>query len=149
MIRIFAAMLTLAVAVAAPATAQTQTKTKTYLGNLSANPYAPGSTARPGAEYDPNSVTNPYGRYGNPFGAHSATNPAASDAPKLYDRAGNYRGKLSANPFDADSVANPYGRYGSRTSPESINNPYGAGNPYAPESPSHRFGTGLRIFDKE
>jgi len=36
-----------------------------------------------------------------------ATNPYAADAPKLYDQQGNYRGKLSANPYDPDSTSNP------------------------------------------
>jgi hypothetical protein len=141
MIRIFALVTTLVLAV--PAEAQTS------LGNLSSNPYAPGSTSRPGAEHDPNSVANSFGRYGSPFGANSANNPTATDAPQLYDDAGRYRGKLSANPYDADSVANPYSRYGSRYSPDSVNNPYGAGNPYAPESPHNRFGTGLKIFGRD
>lgn len=60
----------------------------------------------------------------------SHTNPYATAAPKLYDENGNYRGRLSSNPYDPDSTSNPYGRYGNRYSPESINNPYGAGNPY-------------------
>ena len=40
--------------------------------------------------------------------AHAAC-PYATDAPKLYDSQGNYRGKLSANPYDADSTSNPNG----------------------------------------
>ena len=123
----------------APAAAQT------YIGQYSANPFAPRSTAAPGSAFDPNSVNNPAGRYGSPLSPSSARNPSATDAPKLYDSAGRYRGKLSANPFDPESVANPYGRYGSRYSPDSVNNPYGAGSPFAPESPHNPFGTGLRI----
>jgi len=48
--------------------------------------------------------------YGSPFSNQSATNPYATDAPRLYDQQGNYRGKLSANPYDPDSTSNPYGR---------------------------------------
>jgi len=55
----------------------------------------------------------------------------ATDAPKLYDQNGNYRGRLSSNPHDADSTSNPYGGYGNPYSADSINNPYGAGNPYS------------------
>jgi hypothetical protein len=128
------------IAAGAPAFAQT------FLGTLSANPHAPGSTSAPGSQFDPNSVNNPYGRYGSPYSAQSATNPYATDAPKLYDGAGNYRGKLSANRTDPDSVSNPYGRYGSTFSPDSPNNPAGAGNPHGQESPHNRFGTGLKIF---
>ena len=88
------------------------------------NPYGAGSP------YNPNSVNNPYGAYGSPYSNKSANNPYATDAPKLYDSQGNYRGRLSSNRYDPESTSNPYGRYGSRYSPDSINNPYGAGNPY-------------------
>jgi len=64
------------------------------------------------------------------------------------DKQGNYRGKLSANPYDPDSTSNPYGRYGSPYSPDSITNPYGAGNPYSPTSPTNPYGRGLRIEGK-
>ena len=66
--------------------------------------------------------------------------------PSLYDSSGNYRGKLSSNPYDPDSVSNPYGRYGSEYSPDSINNPYGAGSPYRSDSPSNPYGQGLEIY---
>jgi hypothetical protein len=62
-----------------------------------------------------------------------------TDAPRLYDREGNYRGKLSANPYDPDSTSNPYGRYGSPFSPDSIK------NPYSPSSPTDLYGRSLRI----
>jgi hypothetical protein len=90
------------------------------------NPYGAGNP------YNPNSINNPYGPYGSPYSNKSARNPYATDAPKLYDSQGQYRGRLSSNPYDPDSVSNPYGRYGSQYSPDSINNPYGAGNPYNP-----------------
>ena len=88
------------------------------------NPYGAGNP------YNPDSLNNPYGRYGSPYSNESAKNPYATNAPKLYDQDGNYRGRLSANPYDPDSTSNPYGRYGSPYSSDSINNPYGAGNPY-------------------
>lgn len=120
-----------------------------YLGNLSANPYAPGSTADPAGPLRSESVTNSHGGYGSPTGAQSAANPMATDTPALEDNAGRYRGKLSANPYDADSVSNPYGRYGSAYSPESINNPFGAGNPFAADSPRNPYGQGLRVLAPE
>jgi hypothetical protein len=83
--------------------------------------------------------------YDSPFSNHSATNPFATDAPRLYDQQGNYHGKLSTNPYDPDSTSNPYGRYGNPYSPDSLNNPFGAGNPYNPSSPTNPFGRGLRI----
>jgi hypothetical protein len=120
-----------------------------YLGDLSANPYGPNSTANPfggGNRFNPNSPLNQFGRYGNPFSNQSATNPYATQAPKLYDHEGNYRGRLSANPYDPDSTSNPYGRYGSPFPPDSLNNPYGAGNPFRPDSPTNPFGSGWNII---
>jgi len=120
-----------------------------YLGQLSANPYDADSTSNPygaGNPYDADSINNPYGEFGSPYSNKSATNPYATDAPKLYDDDGNYRGRLSANPYDAESTSNPYGRYGSRYSADSINNPYGAGNPYRADSPTNPYGHGLGIY---
>ena len=115
------------------------------IGTLSTNPYAPKSTSSSGSQYDPNSVTNPYGKYGSQYSNKSANNPYATEAPKLYDSQGNYRGKLSSNQYDPDSVSNPYGRYGSRYSADSINNPYGAGSKYNADSPNNPYGQGLNI----
>jgi hypothetical protein len=42
-----------------------------FLGNANRNPYDPNSIANPygryGSQYSPNSVNNPYGQYGNPY----------------------------------------------------------------------------------
>ena len=76
------------------------------LGNLSANPFGFDSTANPfgsGSPFAPNGVNNPFSPYGSPFSNQSTTNPFATEAPRLYDQAGQYRGKLSANPFDPES----------------------------------------------
>ena len=120
----------------------------TYLGNLSANPYASDSSANPfgaGSE-NANSINNPYGEYGSKTSNKSATNPYATDAPKLYDSQGNYRGKLSTNKYNPESTSNPYGQYGDKHSADSINNPYGAGNPYSTDSPNNPYGEGLTII---
>ena len=106
-----------------------------YLGTYSANRYAPDSIANPygryGNRYAPDSVTNPYGRYRNPY---SVTKP------QLFGRDGTYLGTLSTNPYDPDSIANPYGRYGSPYSPDSVNNPYGRfGSPYSPDSATNPY----------
>jgi hypothetical protein len=89
----------------------------TYLGRLSANPYAADSTANPyssaGSPYSSKSVNNPYGPYGSPYSSTSARNPYTTRAPKIVAPDGTYLGKLSDNPYDPDSVSNPYGRYGS------------------------------------
>ena len=108
----------------------------TYLGVLSSNPYDPNSTSNPygkyGSPYSPTSVNNPYSKYGSPYSPDSATNPYAVNAPKIVNP---YAGRLSANPYAPDSTSNPYGKYGSPFSPSSINNPYGRlGNPYNPSS---------------
>ena len=122
------------------------------IGILSKNPYLKDSTSNPfgaGNKYHPNSINNPYGIYGSKYSNKSATNPYATDAPKLYDAAGNYKGKLSSNIYDPESISNPYGKYGSKYSPDSINNPYGAGNPFKIDSPHNPFGSGLLIFGSD
>ncbi len=96
-----------------------------YNPNCLSNSYGAGS------QYKADGLNNPYSQYGSQYSNKSWNNPYATDAPKLYDSQGNYRGRLSTNPYDTDSVSNPYGRYGSKYSPDSINNPYGAGNPYS------------------
>lgn len=73
---------------------------------------------------------NPYSEYGSRYSNKSWRNPYATDAPKIVDSEGKYRGRLSTNPYASDSISNPYGRYGNPYSPDSVNNPYGAGNPY-------------------
>jgi hypothetical protein len=122
------------------------------LGELSANSYQQNSTGNPygaGRPFAPNGINNPFSPYGSPFSNQSARNSFATDAPRLYDQQGNYRGKLSANPYDPDSTSNHYGRYGSLFSPDSINNPYGAGSPYRSDSPTNPYGRGLRIEGQE
>jgi hypothetical protein len=66
-----------------------------YLGDLSANELDPNSIANPfgaGSPFSPNSVTNEFGIYGNPYSNQSATNPYATEAPRLYDQKGTYFG---------------------------------------------------------
>lgn len=121
------------------------------MGSGAQTQYAPDSTANPYGGGNPygNTITNPYGTYGNPYSNRSVTNPYTTDAPKLYDSEGNYRGRLSSNPYDSDSISNPYGRYGSKYSPDSVNNPYGAGNPYDSDSPTNPYGDGWSIIGGE
>ena len=120
-----------------------------YLGNLSKNKYDSKSTSNQfgaGSPYNANSVNNSFGKYGSPYSSKSATNPYATNAPKLYDSDGNYRGKLNANKYDPESVSNPYGKYGNKYSLDSINNPYGAGSKYKQDSPNNPYGKGLIII---
>lgn len=124
-----------------------------YLGQFSANQYGTNSTSNRhgeyGSEYSPNSINNPYGQYGSQYSPNSANNPHATNAPKLYDSQGNYRGRLSNNPYDPDSISNPYGRYGSKYSPDSINNEFGAGSPYSHDSPNNPYGEGWTIISDD
>jgi hypothetical protein len=98
------------------------TATAQYMGNLTANPSLPPAPPRPsdtfnnpfgtGAtspklydsqgnfhgnvnanQFDPDSIANPYGRYGSPFSADSINNPY-----------GQYGGR-----FAPQSPSNPYG----------------------------------------
>ena len=77
-----------------------------------------GLAAAQNCPYDPRCISNPYGAgnpYGpimNPYAPNSATNPYATEAPRLYDSQGNYRGQLSSNPYAPDSTSNPYGVMG-------------------------------------
>lgn len=123
----------------------------TYLGRLSANPYAADSTSNKygtyGSRYSPTSVNNPYGKYGSPYSAYSATNPYATRAPKIFASDGTYLGKLSANRYDPESVSNAYGNYGSPYSPTSINNRFGVyGSRYSHSSPSNPYATSAPII---
>lgn len=128
------------------AAVMTEADCPTYLGRLSANPYASDSTANPyspaGSPYSSRSVNNPYGPYGSPYSSTSARNPYATDAPKIVAQDGTYLGELSDNPYDPDSVANPYGRYGSPYSSTSIKNPYSTyGSPFSSQSPNNPYAT--------
>src|SRR5688572_14696799 len=119
-----------------------------YLGDLSDNALNPNSIFNDIGLYgnlSPSSPRNPIGIYGSPISPYSATNPLATDPPRLYDQEGNYRGKLSANPYDPDSTSNQFGRYGSPFSPDSLNNQFGVGSPYRFDSPNNPYGQGWRI----
>ena len=102
-----------------------------YLGKLSKNPYAKDSTS---------------GTNKQALERYDVQNPYSTNAPKLYDSEGNYRGKLSTNKYDPESISNPYGKYGSKYSPDSINNPYGAGSKYQKDSPNNPYGQGWDII---
>ncbi|MBN9133983.1 MAG: hypothetical protein J0H48_11575 [Nitrosospira multiformis] len=63
-------------------------QTGKYLGNLSANPYNPNSVNNPygryGSSYSADSINNPYGQYGSRYSNDSANNPYATNAPGIY-----------------------------------------------------------------
>lgn len=118
-----------------------------YLGQFSINKYNSDSVSNAYGKGNPyGTFRNPYGPYQNPYSSQSINNPYATQAPKLYDSQGNYRGRLSSNPYDPESISNPYGRYGNPYSPDSIHNRFGAGNPYRYDSPFNSYGRGLQIY---
>jgi hypothetical protein len=62
----------------------------TYLGRLNANRYDPESVANPygryGSRYSSTSINNPYSAYGSRYSNQSARNPYATEPPRvLYD----------------------------------------------------------------
>ena len=85
------------------------------LGELSANPYNPDSSSNPfgaGGPFKPDGLNNPFSPYGNPFSNQSTTNPYATDAPRLYDQQGQYRGKLSTNPVGLSGSSGSFSFFG-------------------------------------
>lgn len=48
----------------------------------------------------------------------------------VYNSSGQYRGRISNNPYDPLSLSDSYGRYGNQYSSESLSNPFGPGNSF-------------------
>jgi hypothetical protein len=65
-------------------------KTGQYLGNLSSNKYDPDSVSNPygryGSQYSPDSINNPYSAHGSPYSPTSVNNPYASSPPVIRGR---------------------------------------------------------------
>lgn len=113
-----------------------ETKSK-YLGRLSSNVYDPESLSNPygryGSEYG-DTLKNRYSPYGSPYSPTSPANPYAIDTPRIYAADGTYLGKLSSNKYDPESISNPYGKYGNPYG-NNLMNPYSKyGSKYSPES---------------
>ncbi len=85
-----------------------------YIGNFNDNQYDPNSVSNPygqyGSEYSSKSINNPYGEYGSEYSNKSAHNPYASDPPKAYNNQGNEI-TITTNPYKPNAV-NPYNRPG-------------------------------------
>jgi len=64
-----------------------------YLGNLNSNQYDPNSVSNPygkyGSQYSQDSINNPYGKYGSPYSNKSINNPYATEAPIIIDHDGH------------------------------------------------------------
>lgn len=56
-----------------------------YLGNLNSNQYDTNSVSNPygryGSKYSADSINNPYGKYGSKYSSQSPNNPYATQAP--------------------------------------------------------------------
>jgi hypothetical protein len=65
-------------------------QTGKYLGNLSANQYDPTSVSNPygryGSEYSAESINNPYGQYGSRYSNDSPNNPYATNPPAIQSK---------------------------------------------------------------
>ena len=96
-------------------------------------PYDPSCLNNPfgaGSPFKADGLMNPYSEYGSQYSNKSWTNPYATNAPKIYDEMGNYKGRLSSNPYDPESISNPFGQYGNMYSPDSILNPFSTSQEY-------------------
>jgi hypothetical protein len=62
----------------------------TYLGELNGNRFDPDSVSNPygryGSRYSPDSINNPYGTYGSRYSPYSPTNRFATEPPLLIGR---------------------------------------------------------------
>jgi len=80
-------LLALMNGVAAAPPVLTDPETGKHLGTLSDNPYDPDSTSNPygryGSPYSPDSINNPYGKYGSPYSPNSPNNRYAPSAPVI------------------------------------------------------------------
>jgi hypothetical protein len=58
-----------------------------FLGTMNANPYDPNSVANPygrfGSRFSPDSINNPYGQWGSPYSPNSVTNPFSTRGPRV------------------------------------------------------------------
>lgn len=65
-----------------------------YLGNLNSNRYDPNSVSNPygryGSQYSTDSINNPYSQYGSPYSNNSARNPYATQAPIVVQPYGSH-----------------------------------------------------------
>jgi cell division protein FtsI/penicillin-binding protein 2 len=65
-------------------------QTGQYLGNQSANRYDPNSISNPygryGSKHSPDSANNPYSQYGNPYSPNSVNNPYAPHPVRPYGK---------------------------------------------------------------
>ena len=74
-----------------------------YLGKLNANEYDPESIwneyGKYGNKYNSNSIWNEYGKYGSDYSQYSPFNDYASHPPVLKDKNGRFYGYFTANEY--------------------------------------------------
>jgi len=118
------------------------------LGQYGANPDDPGSALNAlGAFGNPygDTIGDPDSANGIPYGGQSATDPDADDASNVLGGQGDFWNRFSFQAHGPDSASKPYGRFGNSYSSDG-DNPYGAGNPYAPNSPTNPYFRNGSIF---
>jgi hypothetical protein len=63
-----------------------------YLGNLNSNQFDPNSVANPfgryGSQFSPDSINNPYSQWGSRFSPNGVRNPFATGGPRVYGAPG-------------------------------------------------------------
>ena len=63
-------------------------KKKVFLGTLNSNRFDPDSVSNPygryGSPYSSKSINNPYGKYGSRFSPQGASNPYTTGGPRIY-----------------------------------------------------------------
>jgi len=83
-----------------------------YLGNFNNNPYDTNSVSNPygqyGNQYSSDSINNPYGQYGSKYSNKSPHNPYATQPPKAYSPYTQPK-TITVNPYHINPV-NPYNR---------------------------------------
>lgn len=83
-------LLAFATAAAADSPILVDPRTGKYLGNLNSNRYDPNSVSNPygryGSRYSTDSINNPYGQYGSRYSTDSPNNPYATNPPAIYGR---------------------------------------------------------------
>ena len=90
--KIIATLISLFIATAASASPPIliDQKTGQYLGNLSTNPNDPDSVSNPHGRYgskdSEDSINNPDGKYGSPQSNNSLSNPYATNPPIVLDQ---------------------------------------------------------------
>ena len=78
-----------------------------FLGLISSNTYAPDSISNPygryGSKYSSSSIWNPYGTYGSKYSSKSPFNQYSTTPPQIY-LYGKCVGFLTTNPYKANAL---------------------------------------------